>query len=207
MTTTKKDMSALEVMKTRTSVRKYEKGHVMPKEDLEEILNLTVTAPSSWNLQHWKFIVIDKEEDKQRLLPIAYNQEQVVDSSVTVAVLGDLQANENAEIVYGEAVKKGFMPEEAKNTLIAQINGAYASIPNAARDEAIRNGSLAAMQLMLAAKSLGYDTVPMGGYDSVKFVEEFNVPERYVPVMLISIGKAAAPAHPTPRFPLKDVIL
>ncbi|OEH93782.1 nitroreductase family protein [Bacillus solimangrovi] len=207
MTSSFDQMSAVEVMRVRKSVRKYKKGHVMPKEDLENILNLTITAPSSWNLQHWKFIVIEKEEDKNRLLPIAFNQEQVVDSSLTIVVLGDLQANENAEIVYGEAVEKGFMSEEAKNKLIAQINGEYGRIPNFDFFEAIRNGSLAAMQLMLAAKALGYDTVPMGGFDPEKLIEEFNVPERYVPVMLISVGKAATPAHQTPRFSVKDVIL
>lgn len=61
------------------------------------------------------------------------------------------------------------------------------------------------MQLMLVARAKGYDTVPMGGYDQAKFVEAFNIPERYAPVMLIAIGKAAKPGHPTVRLAVDDV--
>ncbi|GAA3333320.1 hypothetical protein GCM10020331_096900 [Ectobacillus funiculus] len=46
------------------------------------------------------------------------------------------------------------------------------------------------MQLMLVARSKGYDTVPMGGYDQAKFIEAFGISEQYVPVMLIAIGKS-----------------
>ena len=124
---------------------------------------------------------------------------------MTIAVLGDLEANHNAEKVYGEVVEKGFMSPEVKDILTNQIHGAYTN-DQFARDEAVMNASLASMQLMLAAKTKGYDTVPMGGFDRAAFKKEFNVPERYVPVMLISVGKAAADAHGTLRFPLDEVV-
>ncbi|SFS90751.1 nitroreductase family protein [Marininema halotolerans] len=207
MTINTNEQDFFSVIKDRHSVRKYQPGIQMPEEDLQAILESAVMAPSSWNLQHWKFLVIQNQETKERLLPIAYNQEQVVDSSVVVAVLGDLEANTNAEIIYSAAVEHGFMNQEVKEGLVGQINGAYEANPQIARDEAIRNASLASMQLMLAAKAKGYDTCAMGGYDPVKFVEEFKVPERYVPVMLISIGKAAAAAHGSGRFPVEQMIV
>ncbi|NMH74171.1 nitroreductase family protein [Bacillus sp. RO2] len=200
-TTTK---SAIQTMKERHSVRKYTQ-YDMPQKDLQDILEATITAPSSWNLQHWKFLVIQSNSQKEKLLPIAYNQQQVVDSSVTIAILGDLEANQNAERVYGEVVKKGFMTPEVKEILTNQIHGAYTN-NQFARDEAVMNGALASMQLMLAAKEKGYDTVPMGGFDKGAFRKEFNIPERYVPVMLISVGKAAGEAHGTLRFPLDEVV-
>ncbi|GGE24210.1 putative NAD(P)H nitroreductase YodC [Marinithermofilum abyssi] len=194
------------VMKERASVRQYEKGIAIPEQELREILQAATTAPSSWNLQHWKFLVIQSEKNKQILLPIAFNQQQVVDSSVVVAVLGDLEANKNADAVYSEAVANGFMTEEVKDVLLNQINGAYTN-QQFARDEAVLNPSLAAMQLMLAAKAKGYDSCPMGGFDRQKFVETFHVPDRYIPVMLITIGKAVKPAHQTARFSLDRVIV
>ncbi|WP_223702356.1 nitroreductase family protein [Sutcliffiella deserti] len=196
--------SAIDVMEERHSVRKY-KQYEMPQADLDAILQATITAPSSWNLQHWKFLVVQSETQKQKLLPIGYNQQQIVDSSVTIAILGDLEANLNAEKVYGEVVNKGFMPPAVKDTLIGQINAAYTS-NQLARDEAVMNSSLAAMQLMLAAKDKDYDSVPMGGFDRSAFIKEFNVPKRYIPVMLISIGKAAVEAHGTLRLPLDEVV-
>lgn len=197
--------SIFQVMNDRHSVRVYEKGYVISDAEIEEMLAATIQAPSSWNLQHWKFLVVKSEEMKQKLLPIAYNQQQVADSSFTVVVLGDLEAEKNAERVYGEAVEQGFMKEEVKNTLVGQIKNAYASFPTFGRDEAILNASLAAMQLMLAAKAKGYDTCPIGGFNKAQFVQEFNVPERYIPVMIITVGKAAKEAHASSRFPVSEV--
>ncbi|OEH92751.1 nitroreductase family protein [Bacillus solimangrovi] len=199
-------MDVITAIKERHSVRKYEKDHKISEETLNEILEATIEAPSSWNLQHWKFFVIDDEKQKETLLPIAYNQQQVIDSSLTIAVLGDLEANTNAERVYGEAVESGYMNEEVMAALLSQINGAYEN-KQFARDEAVLNSGLAASQLMLAAKAKGYDTVAMGGFDRAKFVEVFDVSSRYIPVMLIALGKAAEPAHGTRRFPLEDVVV
>ncbi|WJH34636.1 nitroreductase family protein [Paenibacillus sp. CC-CFT747] len=187
-------------LRERRSVKQYDPGYQMSKEELKELLKLTGRAPSSWNLQHWKFLVVHSDEQKQKLLPIAYGQQQIVQSSAVIAVLGDLEANLNAEPIYSEGVKAGALPQEVKDALIGQINAAYQS-PQVARDEAIRNASLASMQLMLAAKTMGLDTCPMGGFDQKKFVEAFEVPERYIPVMLISVGKAAQPGRPSGRFP------
>jgi nitroreductase len=102
-------------------------------------------------------------------------------------------------------VAAGMMPAEVKDNLIAQINGAY-TVSTFPRDEAIRNASLAAMTLMLAARAKGLDTCPMIGFDHAKFVEEFNVPNRYIPVMLIALGKAAQPGRPTDRFPVEKTV-
>lgn len=194
----------LKVLSDRRAVKQYKVGHQMPKENLEQLLKSASETPSAWNLQHWKFLVIEDQAQKERLLPIAYGQKQIVESSVVIAVLGDLEANKNAELVFSPAVADGFMSKEVMDSLVGQINGAYQN-PQVARDEAIRNGSLASMQLMIAAKAMGYDTCPMGGYDVAKFVEAFNVPARYVPVMLITVGLAASPARPSGRFSLDQI--
>lgn len=206
MTVQSTQQTAIDIMKERHSVKSYDSTHKMPQEVLEALLKATTTAPSSWNLQHWKFLVIQDQAQKEKLQKIAYGQKQTVEASVVVAVLGDLEANRNAEQVYSEAVASGVMTEDIKQVLISQINQAYESKENA-RDEANRNASLAAMQLMLAAKAYGYDTCPMGGFDRQQLVEQFNIPARFTPVMLISVGKAAKPAYPSSRFSLDQVVV
>ncbi|MCD8502962.1 MAG: nitroreductase family protein [Bacillaceae bacterium] len=199
------DLGLFQTISERHTVRKYESGVTIPKEEINELLEAAAKAPSSWNLQHWRFLVIDDQARKEELLPIAYNQIQVVESSVTVAILGDLQANLEAEVIYGEAVENGFMTQNVKETLVGQINKAYQGDTTFPRDEAFLNASLAAMQLMLAAKAKGYDTCPMGGFNKKAFVKAYNVPERFVPVMLLTIGKAAKPAHKSSRKPIEEI--
>lgn len=198
---------AIEVIKARGSVRKFTPGVEIPAEELDEILTLAAKAPSAWNLQHWRYLVITKPEVKERILPIAFNQDQVVNSSATVVILGDLEANRSVHDVYGTAYKQGQLPKEVYETMVRQVNAAYENNPQMARDSAILNASLSAMQLMLAAKAKGYDTCPMGGFDREALIKELNIPSRYLPVMLISIGKAAEPARPTTRFSLDQLVI
>lgn len=195
------------IVQERRSVKHYDASFKLSRQETKQLLEIANSAPSAWNLQHWKFIVIDNEAAKQKLLPIAYNQKQIVEASVVVAILGDLQANLNTRDVYQRDVQSGQLSEQIMLNIIDQIESAYAEAPTFSRDEAIRNASLAAMQLMLAAKAKGLDSCPMGGYDVAKFIEAFHIPARYVPVMLISIGKPAAPARASARYPVENKIV
>lgn len=196
-----------QVMEARHSVRKYDPTATIPQGELNEILRLAASAPSSWNLQHWRFLVVTDPAIKEKLLPIAFNQQQVVDAYATIIILGDLEADKSARLVYDEAVANGLMNESVRDTMIAQIEGAYKSTPEIARDEAIRNSSYAAMQLMLAAKAKGYDTCPMGGYNRDALIKELNIPSRFLPTLMLTVGKASVQAHPTARFGLDQLVI
>ncbi|MED1749058.1 MULTISPECIES: nitroreductase family protein [Bacillus] len=198
------DQKTIEILKERASVKEYDTTHELTKEELTELLNVTTKAPSAWNLQHWHFTVFHSAESKAKLLPIAYNQKQVSQASAVIAVLGDLEANKNGEKIYSELAEQGFITEDIKETLMTQINGAYQS-EQYAREAAYSNASLAAMQLMIAAKAMGYDTCAMGGFSKEAYIKEFNVSGRYEPVMLISVGKAAKEAHKSNRFDIEEV--
>lgn len=195
----------LRTISERHAVKKYESELPMPEEDLQLILKAASEAPSAWNLQHWRFLVIESEADKQKLLPVAYNQIQVVESSLTIAVLGDLEANRNT-VIYDHAVEAGFMSSEVRDALVGQIDAAYQNA-QIARDSAVMNASLAAQNIMLAARSLGYDTCPIGGFNPRQLIQEFNISSRYVPVMLITVGKAKEPARPSGRLPLSETVV
>lgn len=65
---------------------------------------------------------------------------------------------------------------------------------------------LVAMQLMLAARAKGYDTVPMGGYNRDQVKELFQIPDRYLPTLMLPVGIAAAAGHPSTRLPLDDIL-
>lgn len=200
------DVSFFSVVEGRRSVRKYDSSAVISEEEIRELLTIATKAPSSSNLQPWRFLVITDRETKEQLLPIANNQQQVAEASVILLVLADLEMYKNAEQVYEAAAKAGYMSEEVKNTMIAN-SSRYASVPaERLKEIAVFDSGLVSMQLMLAAKAKGYDTVPMGGYNREKAIEFFSIPERFLPVLMLPIGKAAAPGHPTTRLPLDQIV-
>ena len=205
-TTLTKSLS--EVIKERHSVRKYDSTYQISKEEIKDMLKEAIQAPSSSNLQPWRFIVIQDQELKKELRAVANNQEQVETASAVIAVLGDKEMYKSVEKVYRSAFEAGFMDEANMNRLIEGTNKTYPF----ASEEVLKNiasfdAGLVSMQLMLIAKNRGYDTVPMGGFDKEKFVKMFNVEDRLFPIVLISVGQAAAPAFNTTRLPLEDVLI
>ncbi|MEG0384691.1 MAG: nitroreductase family protein, partial [Solibacillus sp.] len=164
------------------------------------------TSPSSSNLQPWRFLVIQDEETKKELRAIANNQEQIETSSAVIAVLGDAEMYKNVEKIYTQNVTEGHMDDTLKDLTISNTHRLYPSLPLAVRQNiASFDAGLISMQLMLIAKEKGFDTVTMGGFDKVKFAERFELPENQFPIVLIAIGKAAAPAYGSSRLPLKDI--
>jgi nitroreductase len=194
------------VIRERHSVRKYDPSWKISNEEIQELLSEAVLAPSSSNLQPWRFIVINEQSLQETLLPIAYNQQQVVDASAVIVVLGDTEAYRNVHTIYDQALAEGFITPEVRETMVNNTWNGYSNLsPERRSNIALVDGGLISMQLMLAAKAKGYDTVPMGGYDADGLRKLFQISERYVPVMLIALGKAAAEGRPSTRLPLEDV--
>lgn len=201
------DTDFITVAKERRSVRQYDAEYVMTEEEIREILDIAIQAPSSSNLQPWRFLVIQDKQTQQELLPIANNQQQIVDASAVIAVLADIEGYKNAERIYGELVNKGIMKNEIKEPYVASIMHNYGNFSaEKALSVAMIDGGLVSMQIMLAAKAKGYDTVPMGGFDEAQFVDAFNVPENFKPVMLISIGKGTKAGFEKVRLPLDSIL-
>ncbi|MEK4539024.1 nitroreductase family protein [Peribacillus sp. FSL K6-1552] len=170
------------------------------------ILDEATQAPSSSNLQAWRFIVIEDQNIKKELRQIANNQESVETSSAVIAVLGDTEMYKNVDKIYGMNVEAGFMDQATRKRMVSNTMNTYPHAPKETR-ESIANfdAGLVSMQLMLIAKSKGYDPVTMGGFNNQQFIEKFDVPERYVPIVLIAIGKSAGPSFQTTRLPLNEV--
>ncbi|WP_423409371.1 nitroreductase family protein [Heyndrickxia sp. MSNUG] len=205
MNTSVKNLSAL--IRERRSVRKYDPEFNIPRPEIIDILKEATLAPSSSNLQPWKFIVIQDQETKKELRAIANNQEQVETSSAVIAVLGDKEMYRNGEKVYRSAFEAGFMDEANMGRMIEGTNKLYPAAPVEARANiASFDAGLVSMQLMLIAKERGYDTVPIGGFNKQQFIEKFNIDDRYMPIVLIALGKAAVPGHQTTRLPIEDVV-
>lgn len=197
-----------EIIRERHSVRQYDPNFNIPKEEIKEILKEATLAPSSSNLQPWRFIVFQDKEAQKELRTIANNQEQVETASAVIAVLGDKEMYNSIEKVYRSAYEAGIMDEANMDRLIKSANSTYPYAPEEIRKNiASFDAGLISMQLMLIAKDRGYDTVPMGGFNKEQFIEKFNVPDRYFPIILLPIGKAAAPAFKSTRMPLEDVLI
>ncbi|UQZ34686.1 nitroreductase family protein [Paenibacillus sp. PK3_47] len=192
----------------RRSVRQYDPNVKISKEEMTEILAEATLAPSSVNMQPWRFLVIESPEAKAKLATIAkFNQVQVETSAAMIAVFGDLNNFDYAEEIYSTAVERGLMPQEVKERQLASFAGHFANLPKEVNRETVMiDGGLVSMQLMLVARAHGYDTNAIGGFEKDQIAELFGMDkERYIPVMLISMGKAAAEGYQSVRLPVDKI--
>jgi len=194
------------VLNSRRSVREFDSSVEISEEEIRDILENAIKAPSSSNMQPWRFLVVTDPELKQKLLPIAFNQKQVAAASAIVIVLADLEMYTLSDKIYGSAIEAGFMTEEVGNNFIANSTKMYSSLPaERLKEIVVFDTGLVAMQLMLTARAKGYDSVPMGGYNRDQVTELFNISDRYLPTLMLPIGKAAGEGRQTTRLSVDDV--
>ncbi|WP_138752118.1 nitroreductase family protein [Paenibacillus sinopodophylli] len=197
-----------EVVYGRRSVKKYDASVKISREELTEILAEATTAPSSVNMQPWRFVVIESDEGKATLAPLArFNQNQVSTSAAVIAVFGDKDHFQYSEEIFGKSVELGYMPQEIKDMQLKAFTPYYENISDAdLRDVMMVDAGLVSMQLMLVARAHGYDTNPIGGFERDQIAEAFGLDkDRYVPVMLISIGKQDYEGRPSYRLPVDTI--
>jgi nitroreductase len=126
---------------------------------------------------------------------------------VTFIVLGDLRGYEKLPKIVSRAVEAGLMDQKRAENAVKTATANYEKNERFARDEAIRSGAMAAMTLMIAAEAKGLVSGPMIGFDPEGVKREFNISDRYVPVMLLTVGYAAPGNLPRkPRLGVEEVL-
>lgn len=191
------------IVKGRRSVRNYDENVKISKEELREIISEASLAPSSANMQPWRVAVVDTPEGKEKLRPLVrFNTLQNDTSSAMLIIFGDIQSYAYAQEIYDAAVEQGKMPAEVRDSQLKTILSMFPTLPRELLVEVAKiDSSLFAMQLMLVARAHGYDTNPMAGFETDQVAKAFDLEEeRYVPVMIVSIGKAKEEGYESVRL-------
>lgn len=194
-------MDLEDAIRTRRSTKSFRTNRPVTDGMLRRIFDLVRLSPTSYNLQHQRFVVVRDHGRRQRLMEACYGQKHVGEAPCVVVVAARLDAHTDAARANGHA------PREVLDRLVPFIERSYADRPQLQRDEAIRSASLASMTLMLVATAEGLATCPMIGFDPAKVREIAALDDRHIPVMLIVLGVAGdGEPFPTSRFPLADSV-
>lgn len=197
-----------EIVYGRKSVKVFDESHKISHDEMLEIINKAVKAPSSVNMQPWRFVVVESEKGKDILRSlIMFNQRQNDTSSAMIVIFGDMKCHENAGVILDRSVEAGYMPEDIRNYIEEFFVPSYENASRQKMNDIVKiDCSLAAMQLMLVARTHGYDTNAIGGFEEDKIAEALGMdPERYVPVLILAIGKSNYESHDTIRLDASEV--
>lgn len=195
-------MNTLDAIKERRSVKHYDPNHNLSAEEIQKLLSLAILSPTSFNMQNWRFVIVKDPEIKKQIRVASWNQAQVTESSLLLVICADLKAwKKHPERYWINA------PKETRDFLVSAMGPFYEGKEQLQRDEAMRSCGIVAQTLMLASKSMGYDSNPMIGFDPQKVAEIINLPDDHIISMLLVIGKQMEP--PMPRggqLPLDEII-
>jgi nitroreductase len=180
-----------DVIEKRRSVKHYDENHQFSDKEIEKLLSLAILSPTSFNIQNWRFLVVKDAELRKKIREASWGQAQITDASLLLILCADLKAGERDPQRYWKNASK-----EVQDFIIPAIDKFYTGNDQLQHDEALRSIGIASQTLMLAAKSAGYDSCPMIGFDSQKVGELINLPKDHMIGMMLVVGKAKSPANP-----------
>jgi nitroreductase len=194
-------LTVTQAAEARRSIRKYEPTPI-PREHLHEILRVTGLAPSPWNIQPWRFVVVEDAETKAKLQAAAYGQAQVGSAPAVIVMYSDMT---DAIDTIEETVHPG-MAGPAGEKAAADIRAnfaAYSAADKAAWGYAEANIALGF--LLLAAQAHGYSTSPMLGFNPDAVKELLGLPADARLPALVAIGIGAEPGFPHHRHGVERI--
>jgi len=194
-------MDTFDAISSRRSIKSF-KNHEITKDEINKLLDAAILSPTSYNIQNWRFVIVTKQDLKDKLCALSYGQRQVAEASLVIILCADLKAWEKKPERYWKT-----LPEEPRKSLVNAIRQSYAGNSALEKDEAMRSCGFAAQTIMLAAKSMGYDTCPMEGFDYDKVGNLINLPDDHIVTMMVVVGKKAKDAAPRGgQLPLSEVV-
>jgi len=179
---------------------------VVPDDVLQSILELAAQAPSGFNLQPWRFVVVRDPENRKRLQKTAMNQPKVGEAPVVIIAIGMKEESKKViEEVLREGAKRGVGKAEDVPATATSARQFLDSFPM--NIWVNRHTMIALTTMMLLAETYGFDTAPMEGFDPASVKHEFGIPDEAEVVALLAIGRAQEPDKPYPgRFPLSRLV-
>lgn len=183
-------MNTFDALTQRTSVNFFDTEKPVTRQQLSELIDYAQHAPSAFNIQHSRYLVVTDATAKQQLQDIAFGQQKVSDAAAVIIVLADELGHQRMSDIAQRGVDAGIYDEGVRDYFVSATEGAYANNPAAAHDEALRSASLASMNLMTAATAMGLATGPMIGFDAARLKDHFRIAARYTPAMMITVGYA-----------------
>jgi len=164
----KSDLTAAEAIRARRSMKSF-KSDPIPEPVLHELLSLMQDAPSSWNFQPTRVVMIRSQEQKEALAAAAWGQKQILEAPVTFVFAVSVRGWEkNMDEILKTGVASGAWPQKFADWIRENAPGFQKGLGEKEREYAIKDAMIMATTLAIAAQSKGYSNCYINGWDENK---------------------------------------
>ena len=196
-------MQVKEAIFNRRSIKQFDPNHKMTSEEERELIETTIQSPTSFNIQHWRFVIL-RDPDLRAKIRKEYgnDQAQITDASLLVLFAADTKAWQKDPSRYWINA-----PKEVAELLVGWMGPFHEGREWLQRDEAQRSIGMAMQTMMLAAQGMGYQSCPMIGFDIEGVAKLIHLPDDHVMGPMVAIGKGTKEAWPKPgQLPLDQLV-
>lgn len=185
------DKSFADIVRQRRATPSFD-GEPIPQDDLLAIIDAGLQAPSGYNIQPWRFVVVRDEEQKRRLRAASFNQAKVEEASAVIVCCGDADSwRKDADQII-EMGLAGGMQESYASQLKSHVTQFLNSLSaDQMHGWLNKHVAIAMTHMMLMAEVMGYDTAPMEGFEPERVCEVLRLPMSYWVVALLAVGHAS----------------
>lgn len=198
----KSDLTAAEAIRHRRSIKSF-KPDPIPEPVLQELIDLMREAPSSWNFQPTRVVLIRSKEQKEALAAAAWGQKQILEAPVTLVFAVSIRGWENhMDSILKTGVDQGAWPQNFADWIRANAPGFQDGLGEKQREYAMKDAIIMATTLVIAAESKGLGTCYMNGWDEKKVMEIVGIQndKNYGIALVLPLGFAAQPAKSPGRL-------
>ena len=197
-------MDTFQAIYERRAVKEFDPDHRLTPEEETKLLEAAIQTPTSFNIQHWRFVILRDAELRRTIrTEFGNDQAQMTDASLLILMTADAKAWAKQPQRYWKNA-----PAEVANLLVGWMGPFHEGRDWLQRDEAQRSIGMAMQTLMLAAKSMGYDSCPMIGFDVEGVAKLIGLPDDHVIGPMVAIGKGSKQPWPKPgQLTLDEVVL
>jgi len=196
-------MDTFEAIYQRRAVKHFDPEHRLTAEEETKLLEAAIQAPTSFNIQHWRFVLIKDPALRKQVREHGNEQAQMTDASLLILMTADAKAWTKDPGRYWKNA-----PREVADLLVGWMGPFHEGRERLQLDEAQRSIGMAMQTIMLAAKAMGYDSCPMIGFDHEKVAELVSLPADHVIGPMVAVGKKTKDVWPKPgQLPLGEVVV
>ena len=196
-------MDTFDAIYGRRAIKHFDPEHRLTEEEQTKLLEAAMQAPTSFNIQHWRFVVVDDPDLRRQVRELGNDQAQITEASMLVIMTADVMAWQKDPGRYWVNA-----PKEVSDLLVGWMGPFHEGREEIQRDEAMRSIGMAMQTLMLAAKAMGHESCPMIGYDFDAVGKLIGLPEDHVIGPMVVIGKGLKETWPKPgQLSLEEVVV
>lgn len=196
-------MDVSQAIEARRAIKHFDPNHKITDAEVTRLIEAAMLSPTSFNIQHWRFVVVKSPELRQKIRAVGNDQAQMTDASLLIVMTADVKAWQKEPERYWRHA-----PQPVAELLVNWMGPFHEGKEELQRDEAQRSIGMAMQTLMLAAQEMGYDSCPMIGFDHEAVAELIHLPADHCMGPMVAIGKRTQDPWPKPgQLPISQVMM